>query len=109
MNPRTTAILALVVAALGAFVYFYEIRGGERRAEAETEAKRLFPGLEAAEITSLELRTSDGQDARIERTPDGWRLREPRDFPADGATVDSLVAALARLTSEAVFEEPAAP
>ncbi len=108
MNPRTTAILALVVAALGAFVYFYEIRGGEQRAEAEAEAKRLFPGVEAAEITSVELRTSDGQDARLERVEDGWRLREPRDFPADGPAAESLVSALAQLRSEAVFEEPAA-
>jgi hypothetical protein len=107
MNPRTTAILALVVAALGAFVYFYEIRGSEQRAEAEAEAKRLFPGVEAAEITSVELLTSDGQDAVLERAPSGWRLREPRDFPADGPALNGLVSVLAGLTSEAVFEEPA--
>ena len=32
MNPRTTGILLLVTAALGAFVYFYEIGGEEQRA-----------------------------------------------------------------------------
>ena len=46
MNPRTTGILFLVALLLGAFIYFYEIRGGERRQEAEAEAKRLFAGLE---------------------------------------------------------------
>ncbi len=108
MNPRTTAILALLVAALGAFVYFYEIRGGEERAEAEAESKRLFPGLEAPSIESVTLRTSDDQTARVERLPDGgWRIREPRDFPADGPAVEGLVSALAQLTSESVFEEPA--
>ena len=29
MNPRTTGILVLVAAALGAFIYFYEIQGGD--------------------------------------------------------------------------------
>lgn len=107
VNPRTTAILALVVAALGAFVYFYEIRGAEGREAAEAESKRLFPGLEAAQITSVRLRTSDDQDARAERVDEGWRLREPLDFPADGPALEGLASALAQLSSEAVFDEPA--
>ncbi len=107
MNPRTTAILALVVASLGAFVYFYEIRGAERRADAEAEGRRLFPRLEASAIDRVELRTSDGQDAVVERQEGGWRLREPRDFPANDAAVESLAESLAGLASEAAFEEPA--
>ena len=36
MNPRTTWILAFVAAALGAFIWLYEIRGeADRKLEEE--------------------------------------------------------------------------
>jgi len=108
MNPRTTALLALVVAALGAFVYFYEIRGADQRVTAEDEAKRLFPGLAEQEIQVIELATSDGGRARIERTDEDWRMTAPIEFPADGFVADSLASSLAGLTSETVFDEPEA-
>ena len=106
VNPRTTAVLALLVAALGAFVYLYEIRGAEERAEAEAAEKRLFPGVEASEVTAVAMQTSDDRAARLERSDEGWRLVEPLEFPADALAADGLASALAELASEAVFEEP---
>jgi len=106
MNPRNTAILALVVAALGAFLYFYEIRGQEERAEAEEAAKRLFQGVAAEDIESIALVASGGERVRLERSEEGWRITEPVHFPADPIRADSLASSLASLSSEAVFEEP---
>jgi len=106
MNPRNTLILALVVAALGAFLYFYEIRGQEERAEAEEAAKRLFQGVSAEEIDSIVLVASGGELVRLERSEEGWRITEPVRFPADAIRTDSLASSLAGLSSEAVFEEP---
>ncbi len=118
MNPRNTLILAAVVAALGAFVYVYEIRGEAGRREAEEVAKRVFSDLEADDVEWIALRTSDGRDARLERagsdeggaggTGGAWRLVEPVAFPADQTAADGIASALAGLTSEAVFEEPEA-
>jgi hypothetical protein len=106
MNPRSTAILALVVAALGAFLYFYEIRGQEERAEAEEAAKRVFPGIAADQIDAIALVASGGQWVRLERDEERWRIAEPVRFPADAIRADSLASSLASLSSEAVFEEP---
>ncbi len=106
MNPRTTGILALIALLLGGFVYFYEIRGGERREEAAAEAKRLFAGVEATGIEWLELRTSDDRDARLERVDGAWRLVEPLSFPADPLAADGVAEALAALTSDGVIEDP---
>jgi hypothetical protein len=108
VQPRTTAILLAVAVALGAFVYFYEIRGGEARKEAEARAKRLFPGVEADAVDALAFRTSDARDVRLERREGAWRVVEPVDFPADAATVDGLARGLAELASEGVIEEPQA-
>ena len=106
MNPRNTLILALVVGALGAFLYFYEIRGQEERAEAEEAAKRLFHGISAEEIDAIVLAASGGELVRLERSGEGWRITEPVRFPADAIRADGLASALAGLASEAVFEEP---
>jgi hypothetical protein len=106
MNPRNTMILALIVGAVGAFLYFYEIRGQEERAEAEEAAKRLFQEISAEEIDSMVLAASGGELVRLERFGEGWHITEPVRFPADQIRADGLASALAGLASEAVFEEP---
>jgi hypothetical protein len=108
LNPRTTGILFLVALALGAFVYFYEIRGGEARQEAEERARRLFPAVESGQIDWISLTTHDGKTARAERRDEGWRVVAPVDFPGDAPTLDGMADALADLKSEAVIDEPQA-
>ncbi len=107
MRLRNTAILALVVAALGAFVWLYEIRGADERADRAAAEKRLFPDVEAAQISLITLTTKDGKEARLERVEGAWKLLAPISFPADHATAESLASALATLQSEAAIDDPA--
>jgi hypothetical protein len=109
MNPRITGILFLIAAALGAFVYFYEIRGEEGRLEAEARQKRLFPDVEDEAVEWLELTTSDGRPVRAERREKGWQIVEPLVFPGDEFALDGMASALAQIASEAVYEDPQAP
>jgi hypothetical protein len=106
MKPRNTLILALVVAALGAFVWFYEIQGAEKRSEEESASKRIFHDLKADAIEWIELRTDDGQNARLERAEAGWKLIAPLAFPADRFAADGVASTLAELTAEASFDTP---
>jgi hypothetical protein len=106
MKPRNTLLLALVVAALGAFVWFYEIQGAEQRSEEESASKRIFADLTADAIEWIELRTDDGQNARLERVEAGWRLVAPLAFPADRFAADGVASTLAELSAEATFDTP---
>lgn len=106
MQPRTTAILFAIALALGAFVYLYEIRGGEARKAAEERSKQLFPEIEAADVTALWFETQDGQSARLERHEGTWRLVEPIRFAAEETAVEGMASSLADLASEGVIEEP---
>lgn len=108
MNPRTTGILFAVAAALAAFVYFYEIRGAEKRQQAE-EQKRLFPGLESGAVDALSLTSSDGTAVRLERRDQRWLLVAPLSFPADEFAADAMASALANLASEATLGEAQPP
>jgi len=105
MNPRTTGILFLVALALGAFVWFYQVQGEDRRREAEEEAKRLFPGIEQDDIRAIAFRTTDGHDVRLEFREEGWVLTEPLEFPADETGLSGMASALAQLASEAQIED----
>ncbi len=109
MNPRNTALLFLVAAALGAAAYFYEIRGESARTRAEDEARRLFPGLESESIDWIEFTTSDGTAVRLEKSGANWKLAQPLEFPADEFAIDGIASALADAKSESKLENPQAP
>src|SRR5262245_15238676 len=109
MNPRVTGLLFLVAAALGAFVWIYEIGGEEARKSSEEATKRLFPGVEAGQVEWIALTTADGHAARLERKDGAWRLVAPVEFRADRAAADGIASALAQLTSEASYPDPQPP
>jgi hypothetical protein len=107
VNPRNTLLLALAVAALGAFVWFYEIEGAEKRSEAESASKRLFAGVEADAIDWIELESEDGEMVRLERKDDeGWQLVAPLAFPADRFAADGIASTLSEMEADATFDTP---
>lgn len=109
MNPRSTALLLVIAAALGAFVYLYEVRGGVQREASEQAAKRLFPGVSSGDVTWIELPTSDGKTARAERKDGAWQIVAPLSFPGDAVNLDGMAAGLADLSSDKEIESPQAP
>jgi hypothetical protein len=106
VSPKTTGIAFLIAAALAAFLYFYQVKGAPERARVEAESKRLFPDLEDGAVEWIELTTSDGVAARIERRDDRWQLTRPMEFPGDEFVLDSVASTLIQLSSELVFEDP---
>ena len=97
LGAMIRALLAVVAAALGAFVYFYEIRGEEGRDAALAAEKRLFPGVDPDAVDGLTLVGSDGRTVRLARSEGSWRVEEPLVFPADGFAVDALAGLLVGL------------
>lgn len=109
MNPRTTAILFVVAAALAAAIRFLVIPWDEARKEAADAEKHLFPGLEQDAIDSIQLSSPDAPSVHLERHEGHWQIVEPIRFPADTFAADGLASALAQLVSEATIEDPSAP
>jgi hypothetical protein len=109
MNPRNTGILMLVAAALGAFIYFYEIRGADTRLEAAEHEKRLFADIEPSAIDWISIRSPAGAEIRLERREGKWRMLAPVDFPADSFGADNLASTLATLARESELEGPGPP
>lgn len=75
---KKTLILFLIFVALGAFVYFYEYRGGQQREKAE-ELKGSLLKLERDDIESVSLIGGYEEDTitYVRVDSDNWRITSP--------------------------------
>ena len=64
MRFKGTALLLVVALGIGAYVYFYEIRGSESRDKKKQEQNRLWK-LDNATIQEISLSTASGGNQRI--------------------------------------------
>lgn len=94
MKTNTTPIWFVLAVALASGVWFFEKHWS---APAPTNTN-LLPGLRAAEVTAIEIIPAGERKISLVCTNKMWRMREPLAYPAQNAAVDSLVAALEKLT-----------
>ncbi len=104
MSFRATGLLALVTAALAAFVWFGEPGGSG----GESSAERLLPDLTPERIDSLSFEAPGRDAVRVMRKGEGWQLVEPLEAPADPLALDRIARSLSELESRGRIEEPGA-
>ena len=83
-----------VAAGLFAFIFFHE----RYARKTVVEPVRVLPNLEAAAVSSVQVRSGGPATIRADRTNGVWRLTEPLDYPAQAASIEKLLAELERLT-----------
>ncbi|MEW5979058.1 MAG: DUF4340 domain-containing protein [Acidobacteriota bacterium] len=103
MKWRNLAIVAAVFAALGAYVYFYEIKGEKKREEAAENAKKLF-AFESKDVAVLTIHSSNGE-ITLEKVQEGWKISKPLEAKADKFAADGLASDLASLKIERTLED----
>ena len=89
MRWQTTAVLAAILIALGAFYYVYEIRLGPEREKVESRKGRVFT-LEPADVTEVEIKRADST-VKLKREGDGWQIQAPVNARGDRGAVDETV------------------
>lgn len=98
MRSRNLIILAVVVAALAAYIFIHErhqMTSDERRERAD----KVFPELEQDSINGLEIRNTHGS-FRLAKEAGEWRLVEPIDFPANTSAVSGLIRSIENLEAD---------
>ena len=85
MNPRSTVLVLLVLAALGAYVYWVELPSDTQK----TEDERLLV-LDEEAVTGISLTYPDRKLVLV-KNDEGWRLTEPVDASADATAVKNLL------------------
>jgi hypothetical protein len=106
MNFKTTLILLVLLAVVGAFVVYDKFKGEPDESTTTVATNRLFDVKETADVNSLTIRSTDGGgEIVLTKTPDGkWRMTSPVDAAAENLQVDGLVRDLIDLESHGKIE-----
>ncbi len=86
---RRILVLFVLVAALGAYLYFYEVP----QAQKEGKKDKLI-AVDKDAVTGVALTYPD-RAIELTKKDTGWRITKPVDAPADETVVKSLVATIA--------------
>ena len=99
--------MAIILAALGFYVYFVEMPAQRSEEKRETESQRLL-AFDEAEIARLTVKT-DGGEVNLQRgTDQSWRIVSPIQAEADRRQVEGLLRALIIGRVKRVVEEQGA-
>ena len=106
MKFKTNVAIGAVFVALLAFVYFYEIKGGEERRQEAEKSKQLFV-FQDDDAQRLELLRGD--DALVlDKGMGGWNLSAPMTDGADQEAVERYLRNLRECEREKVVVDSAA-
>ena len=106
MKLKTNIIIGAIFAFLLAFVYFYEIKGGQERRQAAERSKQLLEFKES-EVERLALIRPEGS-IEVERIEEGqWRVVLPVEDGADGEAIARYLRNIAESEREKVIVDSA--
>jgi hypothetical protein len=86
---QTTAVLAAILIALGAFYYVYEVRLGPEREKAEGRKGRVFTA-EPGDVTQVTLRRG-GEVVELKREGEGWQMLGPIKARGERGPIDEIL------------------
>ncbi|HEX9047293.1 MAG TPA: DUF4340 domain-containing protein [Verrucomicrobiae bacterium] len=99
MKSKTTAIWFVLAAALAAVIWYLN----DFLPPAAPQEVHLFNGLHAGRITRLQITPGGGREISVLRTNHLWSLEKPFAYPAQPTAIDSLAAAMEKLTATATL------
>ena len=105
---RSTVALVLVLAGLGAYIYFVTSKVPDGGSAANPDAKKLekvFAAVQTDKIDELKVSTAAGDATTLKKVGGAWRITQPADLTASGADVAGLTSALGSVEMVRVIDE----
>ncbi|MGQ9458815.1 MAG: DUF4340 domain-containing protein [Anaerolineae bacterium] len=99
MNVRTTLILVILLALLGAYVYFFEIKGEIGKEATPTPSTVQVWDLEEGQVVGLTVTGPEGTTRLRREVGSEWQMEAPSQEPADDLRVGALSDSLAHLSA----------
>ena len=109
MSWKGTIFLLVILAALGGYVYWTEMRGQTDREEADRKKDRVFDFKEE-DVEKIDVFTKMDESAPVVLERAGadkkdWRISAPLQTEADKSSADGFLSSLVYLTSQRDVEE----
>ena len=99
---RSTLVLLVVAAGLGAYIYFVE---RHRPPASETEPNEQVFDFESEDLSELHVSLENGEPTELHRADGEWRVVAPVEAKADDTDVSAIASSLAELEIQRVLEE----
>ena len=97
---RKTILFLIIAIGLAAYVYFYEIKGGEQRQKEKEKAEKLFD-FPKDSINYLAIHSPKG--SYVFEKDGKWRIKEPLETEADESNINTLLATLTSAKKQRTF------
>jgi len=94
MKAKSLWLWLSVALVLLVFIFFHQ----RQAPNTVAGASKILPNLKALAVTSLQVKPAGRPEIRAERTNGAWQLTTPLSYPAQGASIENLLAALENLT-----------
>jgi hypothetical protein len=101
---RSTIALIVVLAGLGAYIYFVTWKTPEG-GNAAKKTDKVFTGVQADKIEELRITTSGGDATTVKKDNSTWQVVQPVAAKADESEVSSITSALATTDIVRVIDE----
>jgi hypothetical protein len=106
MRFKGTFVLLILCVGFFAFLYFYEIKGGEKRTKAK-EAEITIWKVSSDDVQQVDLITPDQHITAVHSGDKQWKITAPRPLDADSDELNRLVSSASDISRESVLEESA--
>ena len=100
---RSTLVLLALAAALGAYIWFVEMKRDP--SDEEPKAEKVFAALEADSISALTIHASNGDTTTLAKAGADWTIEKPVQAGADASEVSGVTSNLASLDLTRVIDE----
>ncbi len=105
MKTKNTVILLIALIALGAYVYFYEIKGGETRKKEKEAAAQLVP-FKTDDVKGVALlRPSEHFVFHAVKNDEEWKIDKPVKTEGEKFAIEGLINAVVNSKVERVVAE----
>jgi hypothetical protein len=94
---RSTILLVLVLAGLGAYIYFVTWKLPEGGATDAKKLDKVFAGYEADKVEELKVMSAAGDATTLKKDGGGWQVAQPIAAKADESEVSSITSALGQM------------
>src|SRR4051794_18187623 len=103
---RSTIALIVVLAGLGAYIYFVTSKvpaGGSTSDDAKKD--KVFTSLQADKIEEVKVSTAAGDATTLKKDGTAWKITQPSELPASESDVSQLTSALGQADIVRVIDE----
>src|SRR4029450_12016017 len=94
---RSTPALVLVLAGLGAYIYFVTWKLPEGGATDAKKLDKVFAAYEADKVEELKVMSAAGDATTLKKDGGGWQVTQPIAAKADESEVSSITSALGQM------------